>query len=543
MNPVTVVMPKVGDQLGYYVIERVLGEGAQAKVYLAQNRLLKRMTALKFFKRAPDTDSHVLREARTIAALEHPNIVRIFQLECVDQLWFLAQEFVNNGSVSDRLQKGPLPIEQVYAFAQDAAAALAHAHAHGILHNDLKPQNLLVHKPVEAQARESLKLVDFGLASSAGGQDIIGTPIYMAPEIWQRQGPSVASDLYSLGACLYHMVVGRPPFAPAPSEILKQAHLQQIPKIPNSLPPLLRRLIAQLLAKKAEDRPPDAQAVLAQLTPTKEIQPAATPIPEVMLNREAASWCLRTLEETLDELPCFSKVIEKLSASIALVPPLLLLDCRYPQLVGTLIRHAIKANTGLELSGRFLVSNDPNIDQEHRFRALSNPDNAQGLFHIHLERPLKPKEAERLMSAAEGATGSPLCLLISGTQDCLEPLHEQIRASGREGLTRECIIDAPRPSEIHVFLGLLAKVAGLQGFTAGAIQQVLALEEDDPAGIELILHNAVALTRLTHQQFVTTWAIEGAQAHLHHIDIMDDIISEWRKPPRVWPPERKIPEF
>ena len=537
MVPVNVVMPKVGDQLGYYVIERVLGEGAQAKVFLAQNRLLKRLTALKVFKRAPDTDSHVLREARTIAALEHPNIVRIFQLECVDQLWFLAQEFVNHGAVSDRLQKGPLPIDQVFAFAQDAAAALAHAHAHGVLHNDLKPQNLLIHTPVENQARDILKLVDFGLASAGGGQDIIGTPIYMAPEIWQRQGPSVSSDLYSLGACLYHMAVGHPPFAPAPSEILKQAHLQQIPKIPNNLPSLLRRIIAQLLAKKPEERPADAQAVLNLLSPSKEIPATATPIPEVMLNREAASWCMRGIEEAVTTLPYFKKVVEKLSSCIALIPPLLLLECHYPQMMGTLIRHAIKQNPGMELSGRFLVSGDPNFDQEHRFQSLSNAENAQGLFHVHLERALTPKEAERLMSAAEAAIG-PFCLLLSGTKDCLEPLREQIHASGRNGLAREYVIDPLTQSDLRSFLQLLANTAGLRDFTAGAILQVIAIAEKSPANIELILHNAIALTRLTRQMFVTTWAIAGAQVHQHHIDIIDDIISEWRKPPRVWPPER-----
>ncbi len=536
-----VQMPKIGDQLGYYVLQSVLGEGVQAKVFLAQNTLLKRLTALKVFKRAPETDHHILREARTIAALEHSNIVRVFQMECVGRLWFLATEYINGGSVADRLARGPLPLPDLLAFAQDAASALSYAHTHKVLHNDLKPQNFLISTPscAESTGRDTLKLADFGLASDEGGAEFVGTPLYMAPEIWMRQGPSQSSDLYSLGACLYHMAVGRPPFMPASSDLLRKAHLEQAPKIPTSLPGYFRYILKCLLEKRPEDRPKDARFVLEQISPNGDSPVLDLPVLATQ-RRETTSWLLKTLDEKGEDLSIYTNFKEELSTLLAAAPRLLIVKCRYPQMVSSVVRQALESTPSMPLVGRCLVSSDP-IEQSRRLEEVSHAARADGVIHVHLERALNPIESERLMCLAEDAASARRTYLITGSDSMLSSFFEHVRASGREGAARLVDFGVPNDELLTLLMKSAASVANLCAFSVAARKRCIEFEQQTPEDFELLLHNAIALTRLTGQHFVTTWAIEGALAHSQHIDSMSDISPDWVVPPQMWPPIKEPP--
>jgi serine/threonine protein kinase len=225
-----------------YEIRAVIGHGGMGTVYEANDRQLNRVVALKVIRDAgsgrPDLLQRLRTEAIALASMSHPNIVQIYQIGETDGGLYLALEYCPGGNLRQRLRDGPLPSREAARLVQTLARAVHHANERGVLHRDLKPQNVLLaddHTP---------KIADFGLArmlNSADDRltlsgDVMGTPSYMAPEqAAGGRGVTLATDVYGLGAILYELLTGRAPFRAATSHDTLRQVLQDDPAPPRLL--------------------------------------------------------------------------------------------------------------------------------------------------------------------------------------------------------------------------------------------------------------------------------------------------------------------
>lgn len=203
-----------------YSLEREIGRGGMGAVWLGRDELLGRAVAVKRIGRVPGADQdregdqqRAEREARIAASLNHPHVVAVFDLVEEDEDQWLVMEYVEGRSLSQTVRdEGPLSVDQAAAVLADAAAALATAHAEGVVHRDVKPSNILLTTAGEA------KLLDFGIARAQGDLTLTqtglvsGSPAYLAPEVASGLPATTASDVWSLGATLFHLLTGRPPY-------------------------------------------------------------------------------------------------------------------------------------------------------------------------------------------------------------------------------------------------------------------------------------------------------------------------------------------
>jgi TolB-like protein/predicted Ser/Thr protein kinase/Flp pilus assembly protein TadD len=215
-----------GKQIGPYRILRQLGEGGMGEVYLAEDNRLNREVALKFLSQrlAPDAwaKRRLKKEAQAVAKLDHPNICPVYGFEELDGHSFIVMQYVEGETLYSLAQKNTLPLELVTKVAHQIAGALAEAHAHGIIHRDIKPKNIMV------SSGGHVKVLDFGLAKSAqqsalnagAGESrgssqglVVGTVKYMSPEQLKAEKLDFRSDVFSFGVVLYEMITGRNPFA------------------------------------------------------------------------------------------------------------------------------------------------------------------------------------------------------------------------------------------------------------------------------------------------------------------------------------------
>src|SRR5215831_12217804 len=253
-------------RVGNYIVERRLGSGGQADVFLARDVVLRRLVALKVLHRTTAAGQNVrgLEEARLIATLDHPNIVRVHHVELSEGVWYMAMEYVDGGNLELRVARaGALEPGRALRYALVVADALTHAHKIGVIHRDVKPQNLL-----ETRAGV-IKLADFGLAglrqesleTTGRAVRLVGTPQYLAPEMWLGEAATVRSDMYGLGATLFFMLTGRPPFQAKTVKDLRAAHLNDQPSFPPDVPPSCAEIVLRCMAKSAGDRPASAVAL------------------------------------------------------------------------------------------------------------------------------------------------------------------------------------------------------------------------------------------------------------------------------------------
>ncbi len=263
-----------------YEMEAEIGRGGMAIVYRARDMRLKRGVAIKLLPpdlafRA-DIRTRFLREAETSARLSHPNIVPIYTVDERDGLVYFVMALVLGGSIGDRLRaSGAMPVSECRRILREVAGALAYAHRNGVVHRDIKPDNVLL----DAESGRAM-VTDFGIARAASDEGdgsrltatgaAIGTPAYMSPEqcVGDRDLDG-RSDLYSLGTVAYHMLTGVPPFSGGntPSIMMKQVAEQPLPVRARraDVPEDLERIVMKLLAKDPGDRFPDGDAVIAAL--------------------------------------------------------------------------------------------------------------------------------------------------------------------------------------------------------------------------------------------------------------------------------------
>ena len=283
---------------GRYRIERELGQGGMATVYLAEDIRHRRQVAIKVLR--PDLTAALgpdrfMQEIEIAARLQHPHILGVFDSGSADGFLYYVMPYVDGESLRERLSRqGELPVHEAVRLLSEVADALGHAHSRGVVHRDIKPENVML------SGRHAL-VMDFGVAKAvneASGQNrlttlgvALGTPAYMAPE-QASADPHLDHrvDIYALGVMGYELLAGRPPFTGASPQQVLAAHVMQAPELLSShrpsLSPALTSVIMKALEKRPADRWQSAEEMLAQLeplaTPSGGMTPTATaPVPAV----------------------------------------------------------------------------------------------------------------------------------------------------------------------------------------------------------------------------------------------------------------------
>jgi len=291
----------LGDKLGQYEVLGPIGAGGMGEVFRARDSRLGRDIAIKVLPAAmahdPDRLARFRREARAVAALNHPHIVTIFSVEEADGIHFLTMELVEGQPLGQLIGASGLPVEQIVAIAGELAEALAAAHDKGIVHRDLKPANVMITRD------DRVKVLDFGLAKEVGGDGpnattrtsqndtqagvVMGTPAYMSPEQISGRPLDHRTDIFSLGIVLHEMATGKQPFAGNSSGELISSILRDHPApVTDSRPDLpgdLARIIRRCLEKDPRHRVQTARDVANDFRDLVRQMPQRAPAPAVAL--------------------------------------------------------------------------------------------------------------------------------------------------------------------------------------------------------------------------------------------------------------------
>ncbi len=271
-----------GFRLGAYVIRDQIGQGGMGSVYLARHETLRRPVAIKVLA-AGSVGAQVqvnverfLREARSAAALDHPNIVRVFDVARLGETHYLVMEYVEGQNLEQIVAAGgPLTCGRAVEYVLQAAAGLEHASQKGFIHRDIKPANLILAKD------GTLKILDMGLARSEDSSDrvteafdkgaVVGTADFISPEqAMNAPDLDIRTDIYSLGATFYTLVTGRPPFAGNTTQKLMQHQIKDPPSLSaldKTFPPELATVVAKMMQKRPADRYQTPGEVMAALGP------------------------------------------------------------------------------------------------------------------------------------------------------------------------------------------------------------------------------------------------------------------------------------
>jgi serine/threonine-protein kinase len=272
---------------GRYRVEDVLGRGGMASVYLARDAELERPVAVKVLAEhladQPDFRDRFLREARLAAQLSHPNVVQVFDVGEEDGKPFIVMECVEGSTLAEELkERGRLEPEEVVDVALQICGGLEHAHAAGLVHRDIKPQNLLL------RPDGTVKIADFGIARAAETTrltqigSVLGTAAYLAPEQALGEEVTASADIYSLGCVLYELLAGRTPYIFQTLPELAVKHREEtIEPLRELRPEISKRLEAAImhaLARKPDYRPESAAAFAEELAMASP-DPPTRPIP------------------------------------------------------------------------------------------------------------------------------------------------------------------------------------------------------------------------------------------------------------------------
>ena len=272
---------ETGDRIGNYRVVRRLGEGGMGTVFEVEHAVLGRHYALKVLRakvveREATAAQRFLREARSAARVHHPNIVDVFDFGHLgDGRPYFVMELLEGESLQDLIERGPVPAQDVVAIARQLASALGAVHERGVVHADVTPSNVLV-------VGETVKLVDFGLAELAGeafadenSDFVLGTPAYISPEQLRGLAPTDRSDQYGLGAVLFELLSGHPPYQHADLRQLCLMHVTApIPVVESPhgpLPPKLVDLVTTCLQKLPQQRFPGMRALIAALDEIEKV--------------------------------------------------------------------------------------------------------------------------------------------------------------------------------------------------------------------------------------------------------------------------------
>lgn len=264
---------QAGDQVGNYVIKRLLGAGGMGVVYLAHDPRLERDIAIKLLSThrlsQPIARERLLHEAKLAATLDHPHIATIYEVGEMEQgRYFIAMAYYDGVMLADRIKSGVLPKEQALKYALQIAKGLKGAHKRNVVHRDIKPANLII------THEDEIKIVDFGIAKvldqdASGSGQLVGTISYMSPEQAQGLETDYRTDLWSLGVVLFEMVTGKRPFYGEFAHATLYAIIHEEPNLVDSFTDPSKKdilnVIHRLLAKRPEDRYQQADELIADL--------------------------------------------------------------------------------------------------------------------------------------------------------------------------------------------------------------------------------------------------------------------------------------
>jgi serine/threonine-protein kinase len=291
--------PLIGEKLGSYRIESVIGSGAMGVVYRGTNEKNGRIAAVKVVNTEYAQGSKIRdrfdREAEILQQFRHPSIVRFLAVGRYRGTSYIAMEFIEGVTLEAQItERGNIPWRKVVDLGIQICEALQYAHERGVVHRDLKPSNLMI------TADGKIKLTDFGIAKDLDATALtatdrtLGTAAYMSPEQIRGRPPvSHKTDLYALGIVFYQMLTGKPPFEGGTPVVLMHSHLNEPPPRPSTkiheIPKVLDELIVNLMAKAPADRPFDAEAVRANLTELRDKAERGAPIGMVFPSAQSRS--------------------------------------------------------------------------------------------------------------------------------------------------------------------------------------------------------------------------------------------------------------
>lgn len=262
-----------GTNILHYTFVEKLGEGGMGVVYKARDTKLDRTVALKFLPSTiGDSEEEVQRfnrEAKTAAALNHPHICTIHQIEEHEGRWFIAMEYVEGQTLKEKLQEGALPVDLAIQYALQIAGALGEAHDRGIIHRDIKPENIMIDQ------QNRVKVMDFGLAKINGSVDLtktgstLGTVPYMSPEQAKGEQLDHRTDIWSTGVILYEMLSGERPFKSEYDHALIYSIINEeidpVSELPSTVPLQIRQCVARMLEKNPKKRLSSAEELKESL--------------------------------------------------------------------------------------------------------------------------------------------------------------------------------------------------------------------------------------------------------------------------------------
>ena len=391
-----------GRRFGAYEVLEELGAGGMGRVYRAKNVTLERVVALKTLAPIFSADEafvqRFLKEARAAARLNHPNIVQIYDFGCEEGIYYLAMEYVDGPSLRALLGHARLAERDAIVLVRHAVAALGVAHAAGIVHRDIKPDNLML-----TAKKDRLKLVDLGIAKrmdedkglTQTGQ-AVGTPQYISPEqIRGVKDIDARADIYSLGATLFQLVTGRAPFEGSSGALVMSMHLTHPLPDPRKFVPGLSegicRVLRKMMAKDRNERYPDVLALdrdlyKLQLGQTPEpVEPSASGI-ETFVSSErsdapvaARTPSSRSAAPAAPEPRAEAKPPTATPSASAPAPAFREEDLHFVEvelarhigpLARVLVKRAAKSAPNLVALGAALEKNVPDEEGRRAFRAL-----------------------------------------------------------------------------------------------------------------------------------------------------------------------------
>ena len=533
----------VGELVGGYRLLKRLGRGNQAEVFLGFHEANHELRAVKVFKMGSDQP----QEPKFLAMLKHPNIVTHFETGRRLDRWFMAVEYLDGGTLEERVyRQGQLNPSEALSICSDIASALSHVHQSGLVHRDIKPHNVLLAR------NRTVKLADFGLTCHAldgTNTSCVGSPKYIAPEIWSGAPYGPQSDLYGLGVTLYWLLSGRHPFEANDLAGYRKAHEYTPISLPDTIPRPVRALLLCVLAKDPTKRVRSASnfcdEVSTALARLSQHADSVEPRPRL------ARGSMRTITPRNPPSGIEALIENALTSDAHLVT----LHGSYRGVQEQLIRTAIHSRGATYyLAAHVVVDNRPLLPALlHRFdlpatattteianacrNAVDTPSSARPVIHVHARKQLTTRDVADLGELLHATVAtSTLVVVVCGAHDA-ERIRSQVAHLGLSGHVRDIAL---RHSNIAdkascIQLETEQRWYGALRWTDDALRYAIHLQQTHNCSIDILIHNAEHFATWQATSMITSWCVLAASAHKHWIGEASDVFPNWRRPPKQWP--------